>query len=139
MTAAAFDYDALKAKVDPLLERFGRSLCLTRAARATTAEPIAGKPWLSTSKGDATTAEVAAAQTISDLTGVFLSLVRRDRDGQTVEAKTQGVLLLAADELPEEVGPDWQLVDGTRTWEIVSSAPLEPGPVLLLYRLELAL
>ncbi len=140
--AAAFDYESLRDdKVGPLIERFGRDLTLTRAARGTTAAPIEpAKTWLSTSQGDADV-DAAPAQSITGLKGVFLSLVRRDREGQTVKASTQGVILLASSSLPEEIGSDWELldVDDAKTWEIVSSAPLKPGPTLMIYRLELAL
>ena len=142
MTAAAFDYVSLRDnKVGPAIEKFGRDITLTRAARGTSGTPIEpAKTWLSTSRGDADV-DAAPAQSITGLKGVFLSLLTRDRDGQTVPTTTQGVLVLAATELPEELGSDWELtdVDDAKTWEVVSSAPLKPGPELLIYRLELAL
>ena len=133
-----FDYEGLRDDdVAPLILEFGRALTLTRAVRGTTAAPIAGKPWLPTTKGDLDT-DAAVAQSIA-VTGVFLSLVKRDRDGQTVEAKTQAVLFVAEDDFPEELGPDWKCVDGTRTYEVLNSQPLKPGPTEMLYRMELAL
>jgi hypothetical protein len=142
--SAAFPYEALRTeKVDPLIVRFGRDVTLTRAALPTTAAPPAGKPWVPTTRGDADTVDDAAAQSIGGLKAVFKSLIRTDRDGQTVEAKTQGVIIGAEAELPEQVGKDWKLVeaaaDGGRVWEVVTSRPLKPGPTLMLYTLELAL
>jgi hypothetical protein len=132
VSAAAFDYDSLQVTAQGLINRFGRPATLTRAERLTVEDPA--KPWLPI-QGDPA---AAPAQAIT-LQCVFLSLDRTDRDGQVVEAKTQTVLAGAESTLPEEVGPDWTLVDGDRTWELVSSRPLKPGPVLMIYKLELAL
>lgn len=134
MTAAAFDYEGLLVDVAELIEEFGRAATLTRAARVTDAAPDPTKSWLPV-QGDAA---AAPAQSI-DVTAVFLSLTRVNRDGQLVEAKTQSVLIGGQEALPEEVGPDWELTDGTRNWQVLSSKPLKPGPTLMLYRLELAI
>jgi hypothetical protein len=141
--AAAFDYAPLQETAQALIDRFGRAATLTRAARLSTEDPA--KPWLPVQGQDPA---AAPAQSI-DVTAAFLSLVRTDRAGQVVEAKTQSVLIGAESELPEEVGPDWTLVDVlpatahagaiAKTWEVLSSKPLRPGGTLLLYRLELAL
>ena len=141
--AAAFDYVPIESKARALIVRFGRPATLTRAARLTVSDPA--KPWLPVQGQDP---DAAPAQSIA-VTAVFLSLVRTDRAGQAVEAKTQGVLIGAETELPEEVGPDWTLVEDlaataptgavAKTWEVLSSKPLRPGPLLLMYRLELAL
>ncbi len=135
--SAAFDYLPLQGTAQGLIERFGREATLTRDARPTTANPPAGKPWVSTLPGDSDP-DAAAAQSIL-VSAVFLSLDRRNRDGQVVEAKTQSVLIGAQEIIPEELGPDWRLVDGTRSWEVLTSKPLAPGPLLMLSKLELAL
>jgi hypothetical protein len=141
--AAAFDYAPLQATAQALINRFGRDATLTRAARLAVPDPT--KTWLPVQGQDPA---AAPAQSI-DVTAAFLSLVRTDRAGQVVEAKTQSVLIGAESELPEEVGPDWTLVDVlpatapagaiAKTWEVLSSKPLRPGETLLLYRLELVL
>lgn len=141
--AAPFDYVPLQETAQTLIDRFGRAATLERAARLTVEDPA--KPWLPVQGQDPA---AAPAQSI-DVTAAFLSLVRTDRTGQTVEAKTQTVLIGAESELPEEVGPEWTLVEDlpatapsgavAKTWEVLSSKPLRPGPVLLMYRLELAL
>lgn len=133
MTAAAFDYESLADDAQEIIDEFGREATLTRAARVTAAAP-GSKPWVPI-QGDAA---AAPAQSI-DVTAVFLSLDRQEKDGQTVEAKSQGILIGSGVALPEEVGPDWQLVDGDRIWEVLASKPLKPGPTLMLYKLELAL
>ena len=134
MTAAAFDYPSLATKAQNLITEFGRPATLTRAARVTAAAPDVTKPWLPV-QGDAAD---AAAQSIL-VSMVFLSLVREDRDGQVVEAKTQSVLIGSGIILPEEIGTDWKVTDGTRSWEVMNSLPLQPGPTLMIYRLELGL
>lgn len=138
MSAPAFNYESLQGTAQGLIDRFGRPANLVRAARTTTATVPPGKTWLAP-QGDAD-ADAAPAQDIA-VTAVFLSLVRTDRLGQVVEAKTQSVLIgaeLDAD-IPEELGPDWTLEEADRTWEVLSSKPLKPGPLLMLTRLELAL
>lgn len=137
--AASFDYEPLQTTAQEQITSKGRAATLTRTVRTTTAVPVAGKAWLPTAEGDAD-ADAAEAQSIP-VTAVFLSLDRRDRSGQLVEAKSQAVLIGAelSANLPEQIGPDWQLVDDVKTWEILSSKPLQPGPTLMLYRLELAL
>jgi hypothetical protein len=137
--SSAFDYQPLQTTAQEQITSKGRAATLTRTIRTTTAIPVAGKAWLPTAGGDADT-DAAEAQSIP-VTAVFLSLDRRDRAGQVTEAKTQTVLIGAelSSNLPEQIGPDWQLVDGTKTWEILSSKPLAPGPTLMLYRMELAL
>jgi hypothetical protein len=135
--SAAFDYLPLQGTAQELIDRFGRDATLTRDERPTTANPPAGKPWVSTLKGDSDL-DAAPAQSI-EVSAVFLSLDRRNRDGQVVEAKTQTVLIGGQEALPEQLGPDWRLVDGTRSWEVLSSKPLTPGPLPMLTKLELAL
>lgn len=134
--SAPFDYESLRdLDVAPLIVEFGREFSLSRPARATTAAPIAGKPWRGTSAGDAN--PTAAAAQSFDLTGVFLSRFVTTRDGNRVMTKTQGVIALADTSLPEELGPEWAVDDGGAVYKVQSAALLRPGPTGLIYRLEL--
>ncbi len=140
MSAAAFPYAELQTVAQDLIDSAGRPATLVRAERPTTANPVAGKPWVSVSKGDADT-DAAAAQSIP-VTAVFLSLSRRDREGQLVQLKSQEVLIGAelAAGIPEELDPEWTLVDEAgSSWQVLNSRPLQPGPLLMLYRLELSI
>lgn len=135
--SAAFDYVSLEVKVQALIDRFGRAATLARAERPTATTPVAGKPWLSTSKGDADTA-AAPAQSIP-VVGVFTQLDKAYRDGSIAQSKTQTIIIGAEldQAIPEELGPDWTLTDGTSSWECIRARPLKPGPVLMLYKLEI--
>lgn len=142
MTAAAFDYSELLATATELIEQFGRSITLTRPSRT----PAPAKTWL-TQQG---AASAAAAQSITT-TGVFLDyetankgqLMAESRSGgaqQTVETKLAVFLVPAEPTLPEEVGPDWKVLEASgREWEITSVEPLQPGPTLLFYTIMVSL
>lgn len=127
----AFDYSGLLTVATSLIEQFGRPMTLRRASR-TPADPT--KPWAA--RQGAVTASDDQAITS---TAVFLDFSRTDRDGQVVEAKRARVLFPAEAALPEEVGPDWQLDDGSRLYEVLESRPVKPGPTLLHYEVVVAL
>lgn len=126
----AFDYSGILNTATTRIDQFGRAMTLTRASRV----PAGSKPWL-TQQG-ATTA--SGAQSIA-VFGVQTVLDRRNRDEQTVELKVGQFLIRADPELPEEVGRDWELVDGARTYTVIQSSPLQPGGTLLLYKLSVVL
>ena len=136
----AFDYSGLLTVADTLISDFGRAITLRRASR-TAADPT--KPW-STRSTVAT--DIQAIATI----GVFLNLERDalavesgsgigPAGNSNVEEKTVRVLVPAVATLPEEMGRDWQVDDGTRRYEVVSSSPVQPGGTLLYYDLEVRL
>lgn len=128
--SAAFDYSGLQSTATTLITQFGRAMTLTRDSRV----PDPTKPWL-TEQGDTS---AASAQSIATV-GVFTSLDRELAGLTTVERKLGLVLVRTESELPEEVGSDWHLVDGDRTYEVLLSRPLKPGPVLMLYKLGVVL
>ena len=134
----AFDYSGLLAVADTLITDFGRAITLRRNSR-TPDDPA--KPWAIVS-GSAPDIQSIAA------TGVFLSPKRAAFDSITagvgvglsnVEQKTARVLVQALSTLPEEMGRDWKVDDGTRTFEVLSSKPIKPGATLMYYDLEVKL
>lgn len=134
----AFDYSGLLGVADRLITDFGRPITLRRNSRMP-ANP--SKPW-----GDV---EDPGVDTQSiDATGVFLDSKRQAFDGATagiglglsnVEMKTTRVLVQALSTLPEEMGRDWKVDDGSRTFEVLSSMPVKPGGTLMYYDLEVKL
>ena len=134
----AFDYSGLLAVADTLIVDFGRPMTLRRNSR-TPAD--AGKPWAVVSDSATDIQSIAA-------TGVFLSPKRSAFDAVTagvgvglsnVEQKTARVLVQALATLPEEMGREWKVDDGSRTFEVLSSKPIKPGDTLLYYDLEVKL
>lgn len=133
-----FDYSGLRTTADTLITDFGRSVVLRRRSEEA-ADPA--RPWGAPSS---TASDIQAIETI----GVFLDTVREAFDAVTtgaglgvtnVEEKTTRCLVIAENSLPEEMGRDWQVDDGTRRYEVLSSRPVRPGGTLLYYDLELKL
>ena len=133
-----FDYSGLLAVADTLITDFGRAITLRRNSR--TAADLA-KPWAE--RSDSAT-DIQAISAV----GVFLNSRREAFDAVTagvglglsnVEQKTTRVLVQALSTLPEEMGRDWKVDDGTRTFEVLSSKPVKPGGTLLYYDLEVKL
>jgi len=134
----AFDYSGLLAVADTLITDFGRPITLRRNSR-TAADPA--KPWAEPASADIDTQAISAV-------GVFLNSKRKAFDAVTagvgvglsnVEQKTTRVIVQALSTLPEEMGRDWKVDDGSRTFEVLSSKPVKPGDTLLYYDLEVKL
>ncbi len=124
-------YSGLNTKVQNVIEKRGKPMTLARPARA----PAVGKAWL-TEQGPAS---AAAAQSI-DVTAVLLGPTKADRLGTTsVESKTGRILVSTKVTLPERITTDWTIDDGSRKFEITSVEEVNPGPTILLYKLEVAL
>jgi hypothetical protein len=135
----ALNYTALKAVAKRLIDENGRAVTLRRESR-TPDESV--KPW---GPSDTTAAEAGSAVGVHALTGiigVFLDVERDDvalLPGRLTEEKRGRVLFPAEAALPEEVGPDWVIDDGTRRFEVVNSKPVKPGGVLVYYDVEVQL
>jgi len=134
--SAGFDYSGLKSTADRLIARFGRAATLRRASQST-ADPANDPLGPPNSSG-------TDIQTIP-VTAVFLDLERDaftttgagiGRGSTPVEEKNVRVLVEAATELPEEMGTEWTLIDGTRLWKVRLARPVAPGDTLLYYELE---
>lgn len=119
----SFDYAALKAEVpDVLIPRFGIPVTLQRASRAP------AKSW----EQDQGPAASSAAQSIAT-SGVQVALDKDTIEASTQEQRLGRWALTAEPALPEEVGPEWELVVDGLTYPISAVRPVKPGPVILLY------
>ncbi len=134
----SFDYSGLLTTASGLIARFGRPATLRRPSQtaADSDDPTAPPNPAGTD-----------IQTIA-VTAVFLDLTRDaftttgagiGRGSTPVEEKNVRVLVEAASALPEEIGTEWQLDDGTRRWKVRISRPVKPGDTLLYYELEVKL
>lgn len=132
----AIDYASSLATATRLISENGRPITLVKQSE-TAADPA--RPW-----GPKETTGGDSVATI----GVFLDLNRFDLTDVTtgaglgstnVEARQQRILVPAAAALPEEMGPEWQVQDGSLVWEVQVSRPLKPGGTLILYELVVSL
>jgi len=131
--SAPFDYSGLLATADRLIERFGRTVTLRRKSES---PATASKPW---GPASSVASDIQAIET----TAVFLGPQFESFDSVTagiglgvtnVEEKTGRVLVKAlAATLPEELQIGWQIDDGTRVFEIISSRPIKPGGTLMYH------
>jgi hypothetical protein len=120
----AFDYSSLKTTADQLLERFGKPITLSRAARGADLDP-----W----EQDQGPASSTAAQSITGLFGVQIALDKETLTLQRIERPLGRFVFQASTAIPEEVGPEWILSTGSSEFQIERVKPVEPGSTLLVY------
>ena len=135
----ALDYTALKAVAKRLIDENGRAVTLRRESR-TPADPT--KPWSASDTTAAAAGSADGVQALSGIVGVFLDVERDDTaqlPGSLAEEKRGRVLFPAEVALPEEVGPDWVIDDGTRRFEVINAKPVKPGGTLVYYEVEVQL
>jgi hypothetical protein len=127
----ALDYTRLAAVATRLISENGRAITLRRASRDPD-DPT--KPW---GTADTTPAVAGSADGVQAITttGVFLDPERTDRPLGLVEWKKARVLVPPDTNIPEEMGPDWVVDDGSRRFEIEESRPVKPGGTLMYYEL----
>lgn len=132
------DFTAAQALATRLISENGRAITLTRESR-TPADPA--RPWGPAAAGQTDTESIATVGVFLDLDkDALASITAAASLGQsTVNARQQQVLIPAAAALPEEVGPDWRVQDGTDVWEVVRAMPLKPASVVVFYKLEVTL
>lgn len=131
--SASFDYSGLLSTAQNLISRFGRSVTLERASDAP-ADPA--RPWgpPATTGDDVISVDVTAVFLGTDRGSFGAVTLGSGGGGQTnVEAKTSRVLIAQDATITIEIGPEWQINDGTRLWEIVSVEPIKPGGTLIYF------
>lgn len=128
---AAFDYSDLKTTADALIQRFGKAVVLTRQSRS------ADLDFWEQDQGPTASTD---AQSISGLYGVRLNLETLSFTGDpgtlalsTPEHPLAKWVIQASTELPEPIGPEWELVAGGASYQVSSVEPVQPGSTLLLY------
>lgn len=137
--SAAFDYSGLLAVADRLIPRFGRSVTLRRQSASST-DPA--KPWGPKDPTGSDIQAIAATAVFFDReAGSFDSVTAGIGLGVTnVEEKTARVFVQAlSGTLPSEIGQDWQIDDGSRRYEVVSSVAVKPGGTLLYHDMQVKL
>ena len=123
---AAVDYAGIGEDVLQVILDAGRQVTLLKTGE-TVVDPAT--PW------DASGSTGGASLTP---TAVMDEYALRDIDGQTVRVGDQ-MALIAADEIPaaHDIKTFDLLVDGAETWRIKGIKPIKPGPVAVLYILQL--
>lgn len=121
---ATFDYSNLKNTATALITRFGGPCIVVTYTDTPNPNPI--KPPIRTKVEYPTK-------------GVFLKYKSEDIDGTRVLVKDQMVLLSAdqASMPPEgEVEGDHEVVRDGEVWKMISVSILRPGPVTMLYKVQ---
>jgi len=118
----AFDYSSLAATATRLIEKFGRSVTLTKKGSTST---TAGKPWQGGTAVDSTSTSIKA---VADQTA---SATLADAFREDTRVKSSDTLIIIDGAVEPEEGD--KLVDGTQTYEIVSTRSLKPGDTALAY------
>jgi hypothetical protein len=119
---AAFAYAGLQTKALALLEKFGRSVTLTKKGGATPS--AAGSPWEGGSVASPTTATATA---------VFTAISKDLVDGDRIRLTDQGCYL--AGSVTEPVPGD-TITDGSTVYQVLAPVQtIKPGDTALLYQL----
>ena len=117
----AFDYDRMVTKASSLITDFGRSLTLRQVARP----PASGLPWDPSSE----------TPTNIGVVGVVLDYDDREIDGAVILVGDRRVLISAMSP-PVDIVPGDEIVDGADKYRIVNPRQLKPGPVTLLWEMQ---
>lgn len=115
----AYDYSRLQATALRLIDRFGRSVTLSRTA-------LGSGPAHKPGTGSTSTYSCRA---------VFQDYSNFERDGTLILAGDRKVLV-AAKGLSIEPQPGDKLIDGLDTYTVVRPSPIAPGATPLLYTLQ---
>lgn len=113
----AFDYAALRTKVDAVVEKFGQAAVIRRT----------------TSSGDAWAPTQSTADT--SCTALVAEYKIRDRDGSRIQATDRRVLVKAGGLAVVPTSGDKFVLDST-AYDIVAVAPVAPGGVAVVYELQ---
>jgi hypothetical protein len=125
----ALNYANFRSLADRLISENGRSVTIVRRDQANFTNPA--EPWGSSTEAD----------TISTVvTGVFLEYEKEDVDGDLVRRGDKRVFIAASDVEDETTGTqnvkveDYDhVLDGTTRWKIISAKLIEPGPLRIMY------
>ncbi len=113
------DYVKLAATAKRLIDANGRAISIVPRSLA---DP--SKPWLGT-----------VDDTPVPAIGVFTEYNRRDIDGTKIQRSDQE-LSIAADGLAVDIENVDAVLDGATTWQVVDTTVVKPGPIVLVYKLQ---
>ena len=125
----ALDYANFRNLADRLIGENGRPLTIVREDQGNPADPT--KPWRGST----------GASTVSTVvTGVFVEFEKEDFEGTLVRRGDKRVLIAAQDVEDETTGTqnvkveDYDFIlDGAVRWKIVTADLIEPGPLRIMY------
>lgn len=122
----AFDYTKLATTASTLVERFGRTVTLTKSGSTL---QVAGEPWRGVSNSFSDASPGASVTT----KGVFTDYRERDLSDEVLRGDK--MLMVAAAGIADITMYDG-VKDGSTTWRIVSKSITKPGGTALLYTLQ---
>lgn len=126
------DYVNFQNLAERLIEANGRDLSLVRRDQDNPVDPA--KPWRGSTEADTITVTVK---------GVFVKYEKEDFDGSLIRRGDKRVLI-AAKSVTDEGGSAANLkiedydhiLDAGVRWKILDADPIEPGPLRILYDLQ---
>lgn len=136
MPASASRYDGLRATAKRLIDKNGRAVSIERDLGEVPVD--AAKPWLGVVPSISTTPTVAVFDQIQFLEQLVRLAGGRETPVRVPLESEQEVAYVPAVDLPFEPLPKHRLVEGSSKREILRVRKVAPGPVAILYILELA-
>ena len=115
------DYQRLVDVAARLIGEAGRSIVVRRRAA-----PNPSRPW----EPGALPTEVGADY--AAVIGAQMRLTAAQRASTVIEDTDQR-WLIAADGAPSDLGPEWEIVDGSASVSIVQAELIKPGPVAIYW------
>ena len=130
----AINYTAFRLLAERLINENGRSLTLQREDQVNPVD--VAEPWRA--------ADPAGANIVSlTVLGVFIEYEKEDFDGSLVRRGDKRVLVAAKDTEDVRTGTENILVedfdtllDGAEIWKIITVEVIEPGPLRVMYDLQ---
>ncbi len=127
----ALDYTSFQNLAERLIEENGRTISLVRRDQANPTDPA--KPWRGSTEADEITVVVK---------GVFVEYEKMDFDGSLVRRGDKRVLIAAKSVTDESNASNLKIEDydhvldaGVR-WKIITAELIEPGPLRIMYDLQ---
>jgi len=128
----ALDYVSFQNLAERLIEENGRTISLVRRDQGNPTDPA--KPWRGSTEADEITVVVK---------GVFIEFEKEDFDGSLVRRGDKRILI-ADKSVTDEGGSSSNLkiedydhvLDGLVRWKIITAELIEPGPLRIMYDLQ---
>jgi len=128
----ALDYIAFQSLAERLIEENGRTLSLVRRDQGNPIDPA--KPW----RGSTEAAEITVV-----VKGVFIDFEKEDFDGSLVRRGDKRILI-ADKSVTDEGGNATNLkiedydhvLDAKVRWKIITATLIEPGPLRIMFDLQ---
>ena len=125
------DYVSFQNLAERLIEENGRTLSLVRLDQGNPTDPA--KPWRGSTEADEITVVV---------TGVVIEFEKEDFDGTLVRRGDKRILIADKSVTDESNASNLKIedytfvLDGSVRWKIITAVLIEPGPLRIMYDLQ---